>query len=63
MAAEYVDRIPYSVGLVELEDQIRMIGLLRVPEQQLYIGMPLRARFPDAGAPRPILEWVPAASA
>lgn len=44
----YVDRIPYTVGVVELEEQPGLMFLSQIvdcPEEELRMGMPLEVVF------------------
>jgi hypothetical protein len=36
---------PYAVGIVELENGIKIPGIIRIPQEQIKIGMPLTIDF------------------
>lgn len=41
----FADRVPYTVGLVDIVPGVRLIALIEVDSAHLHIGMPLRAVY------------------
>lgn len=41
----FADRVPYTVGLVDIVPGVRLTALIEVDSAHLHIGMPLRAVY------------------
>jgi hypothetical protein len=48
---------PYAVGIVELENGVRMPGMIRAAPEQIKIGMPLTIDFGACVATQPWPQW------
>jgi len=48
---------PYAVGIVELENGVRMPGMIRATPEQIKIGMPLTIDFGECVATQPWPQW------
>jgi uncharacterized protein len=56
----FADDLPYTVGLVELEDGVKMYGLIvGAAEEQLRIGQELRAEFDTVNEEVTFVRWRP----
>ncbi len=48
---------PYAVGIVELENGVKIPGMIRVPQEQIRIGMPLTIDFGACAATQAWPQW------
>ena len=55
----FKQRVPYVVGLVELDSGVQMIGAVAAPDAEIHIGMRLRANYWPASDDFTLIEWVP----
>jgi uncharacterized OB-fold protein len=64
LAAELADQLPYAVGLIELDEGVRLVSTIEgCDPEAIAAGMRVTARFDDAGEGRRMLTFVPAAGA
>ncbi len=54
------ERVPFLVGLVDLQEGIRMLALLDTAPETPMIGLPVKAVFPPRGD-HSLLVFAPAA--
>jgi uncharacterized OB-fold protein len=55
--AAFADELPYTVGLVDLGDGIKMYGIVRAPAEQLKIDQTVRASFEAVTSDTTMVRW------
>jgi len=59
-AEALVDQLPYAVGLIQLAEGVRLVSTIEgCDPAAIEAGMPVVARFEDAGVGRRMLTFVP----
>jgi uncharacterized protein len=60
----FADDVPYAVGVVELEEGVRMLGRITgIDPKELRIGMAVQASFEQRGPGVHLVYWRPRADA
>ena len=54
---QFQEMAPYAVGIVELENGIKIPGMIKVPQEQIRIGMPLTIDFDTHAATESWPQW------
>jgi uncharacterized OB-fold protein len=57
LAPAFTDDVPYTVGLVELDDGPRMYGLMVGETSSFTLDRPVRALFQEATADVTFVRW------
>jgi uncharacterized OB-fold protein len=55
--AQFQGMAPYAVGIVQLENGVKIPGMIRVAQEQIKIGMPLTIDFGECAATQSWPQW------